>query len=300
MTWRIVAITTATVLFVAVPASAQVLRPPAPAGGAWAAGKVRDGDGWRNPTIDEALRLLGMEREVGEAWTLLLGGQNVFRPAVAILRQELEDRPEAELDEFAARIADMSLADTTRLGRVRDNAQDALRRATSTDYRYGGTPHRRSFDELVRVYETTAALVLEETGGTDPFLEASQSERHYDYHGDNFMTLFRIYGSDPEGRGRDYVLGVQRGSARPPPCIRPARRDDEPWPEFCERNLPRNTTWCRAGQVLHGDTVDAAIERRYGRVWTNNTRSGPLAVDGLPEAAAEWWSVCWKSLSPFR
>ncbi len=298
MTWRIAAIATAAALFADVPAWAQVLRPLPPAGGAWAAGKVRGGDGWRNPTTDEALRLLGMERGVGEAWTLLYD-QNVHRPAVAILRQELEARPEAELDEFAVRIADMSLADTTRWGRVRWNASRALRGATRTDYGYGGTPHRRSFDELVRVYETTASLVLEETGGTDPFLEAARSNRHYDYVVDN-LDLLAVYLGDPEGRGRDYVLGVQRGSARPPPCIRPARRDDEPWPEFCERNLPRNTTWCRAGQVLHGDTVDAAIERRYGRVWTNNTRSGPLAVDGLPEAAAEWWSVCWKSLSPFR
>ena len=93
MTWSIVAITTATILSVAVPASAQVLRPLTPAVGAWAAGKVRDGDGWRNPTTDEALRLLGMERGVGEAWTLLLGGQNIFRPAVAILRQELGGSP---------------------------------------------------------------------------------------------------------------------------------------------------------------------------------------------------------------
>ena len=293
MTWRIAAVTIAPAMFVGVPAAGQVMRPLSPPGRP-AAGMLHDGDAWRNPTVDEALRLLGMERE-GEAWTLLYG-QNVHRPAVAILRQELEARSEADLKEFANRLADVILADTTRLGRARSNANSALWGAARADYSYEGTPHRGSFDELVRVYETTAALVLAETGGTDPFLEAARSDKRYDN-----LNLLRVYFGDPQGRGRDYVLGVQQGSARPPPCILPARRDDEPWPEFCEKNYPWQTTWCSAGRVLHGDTVDAAIERQYGRVGTTTSRSlGPLAIDGLPEAAAEWWGVCWKSLAPYR
>ena len=282
--------TIAPALFAGAPAAGQILRPLWPPG-PYTAGMVHDGDRWRNPTVDEALRLLGMDRE-GEAWTLLYG-QSVDRPAIAILRQELGARPEAELDEFAHRLADMILADTTRrVGRARRNATGALRGATRADYSYGGTPHRGSFDALVRVYETTAALVLEETGGTDPFLEAARSDKRYDN-----LNLRAVYFGDPEGRGRDYVLRVQRGSAKPPPCILPARRDDEPWPEFCEKNRPWQTTWCSAGRALYGDTVDAAIERQYGRVGYITTRSGgPLAVEGLPEAAAEWWSVCWTAL----
>lgn len=281
--------TIAPAVFAGAPAAGQVPRPPPSE--PYVEGMVHDGDGWRNPTLDEALRLLGMDRE-REAWTFLYG-QNVHRPAVAILRQELETRSESELDEFAREVADMILADTTWLGRARQNAGSALRGASRADYNsYGGTPHRGSFDELVRVYETTAALVLEETGGTDPFLEASRSDKRYDN-----LDLLAVYFGDPGGRGRNYVLGVQRGSARPPPCILPARRDDEPWPEFCEQNYPWETTWCRAGKALYRETVDAAIERRYGRVGRITTRSnGPLAVEGLPEAAAEWWSVCWIAL----
>ena len=292
MTRRIAAMTTASVLFVGAPAAGQVLRPLAPPErSAW--GLVHDGNRWRNPTVDEALRLLGMDRE-GGAWTLL-HGQSVDGPAIALLRQALEARPEAELDEIAGRIADMILADTTRRGRARSNGTGALWGATGTEYSKGGTPHRGSFDELVRVYETTAALVLQETGGTDPFLEAGRSDKRYDN-----LSLLRVYFGDPEGRGRDYVLGVQRASAKPPPCILPARRDDEPWPEFCEENYPWQTAWCEAGSVLHEKTVDAAIERRYGRVGKITSRSGgPLEVGGLPEAAAEWWSVCWIALAPW-
>ena len=98
----------------------------------------------------------------------------------------------------------------------------------------------------------------------------------------------------------DYVLGVQRDSAKPPPCIPPSHPDHEPRPAFCEKNYPRNTTWCRAGAVLHEDTVDAAIERRYGRVGTSTSRSlGPLPMEGLPEAASEWWTVCRKPTVPW-
>ncbi len=223
---------------------------------------VHDGDQWRNPTIAEALRLLGMEME--EAWPLVYT-HDVSRPAVAILRQTLETRPEAELDEFANKIADLMVANTT--WTLRSNAESSLMRATRADYsHYGGTPHLGSFDALVRVYEEAPG----------------------------YGNLQAVFSADPQGRGRDYVLGVQRGSGKPPLCLPPSSPDDEPWPAFCEDNIPRFTTWCSAGSVLYQATVNAAIERQYGQVATTTSRNTPpLPIDGLSKPAAEWWSLCW-------
>ncbi|MDE2762844.1 MAG: hypothetical protein OXQ94_14695 [Gemmatimonadota bacterium] len=267
MSWRITTLAMATTLglFAGVPVAGQELTQPPP--GRTAAGMVYDGNQWRNPTIAEALRLLGMERE--EAWTLVYT-HDVSRPAIAILRQTLETRPEAELDEFANKIADLMVANTT--WTLWSNAERSLIAATRADYsHYGGTPHRGSFDALVRVYEEAPT----------------------------YGNLLAVRHADPQGRGRDYVLGVQRGSSKPPLCLPPESRDDEPWPRFCEDNSPSSTTWCRAGSVLYQDSVYAAIERQYGQVATTTSRNTPpLPIDGLSEPAAEWWSLCWTPTVP--
>lgn len=256
-------------------------------------GMVVDGNTWRNPTVGEVLRLLGMDKD--EAYPLLYG-QNVERPAIAILRQELEPRGEAELDALANTVADMILADQTPEGRIRSNASWVLQAAARDDVSYGGTPHAGSFDALVRIYETRAAEVLADTGGNDPFLAAERSGTTY--YG---LSLYHIFRTDTVGRGRDYVLAVHRSSDPPPDnCQRgggPRSEQDvleRPW---CQYD-PRSTTWCVAGRLLYGAIVDAAIERKYGSVWNDPGASGPLPVDGLPEMAAAWWRVCWTGLTP--
>lgn len=82
----------------------------------------------------------------------------------AILRQALGQDPAIDLDGLADALADMILADRSPEGRVRRNAAAALRWASSTTTTdYGGTPHAKSLDALVRVYETRVAQVLATT-----------------------------------------------------------------------------------------------------------------------------------------
>ena len=69
-------------------------------------GMVLDGDGGRRPpTPAEALGALR-----GDPGVALPTGAQRFYPAVAVLRQEYESRPAAELDELANGVADLILA----------------------------------------------------------------------------------------------------------------------------------------------------------------------------------------------
>ena len=225
----------------ALPASAQD-RPPVPP----AKGMIHTGDGWRQPTVRDALEALARQA-------------SLYDPAVAILRQAFGPRPAAELAGLADRLAEM-VADTTLPRDVRNNASSALTVSASDAYNAGGMPHPyddggtpypQAFDILVRVYE----------GGIDE-------------------ELYSILAADPE-RGPAYVRNLFEQSERPALCFRGHYRGPGDPPE-CVGD-PRDTPWCRAGGVLYGDIVDEATHRMWPR-GVPIVAGDPLPVpDGLPK-----------------
>ena len=281
MTCRMSATTLAlAILYSVVPAAGQAGPPPA-------RGMVADGGEWRNPTVEEALRALTLER--GE-WRPLRR-QDVHSPMAAILRQALGRDPATDLDGLADALADMILADRSPEGRVRRNAAAALRAASSTTSPdYGGTPHAKSLDALVRVYETRAAQVLAASGGEDPFLEARGSQRAL-----LGQSLSDIFWADREGRGRDYVLGVQRRSNPPPEYC---GQDRSALPQKSLAMCRRDSTWCVAAGTVYARIVHDAREedarRRGVPLWEGAfPRGAPELPPGLDEAAVRWFRLCY-------
>ena len=267
------------ILCSAAPAAGQGVRP--------ADGMVLDSGEWRNPTVEEALHALTLERH---AWPLLRD-QQVHRPIVAILRRGLQSGPAADLDGLADALADMMLADRSPEGRIRRNAAAALKAAASPGPDYAGTPHRKSFDALVRVYETRATQVLTAGGGDDPFLVARGSQREF-----LSLGLSDILWADREGLGRDYVLGVHLRSDPPPEHCGRSRRELPPGDEYSLPRCRRDSTWCVAGHFLYWKIVQDAREedarRRGFTLWEVTNGQIPPLPPGIEEAAARWFRLC--------
>ena len=285
------------ILYSAVPAAGQAGPRPAD-------GMVLDDGEWRYPTVEEALHVLTLGR--GE-WRPLRT-QEVHRPITAILRQLWGHDPAADLDGLADALADMILADRSPEGRVRRNAARALRAAASPGSDYGGTPHPKSFDALVRVYVTRTAQVLAASGGEDPFREARGSQGVL-----LSMSLSDVYWADREGRGRDYVLELHERSNPPPDycglrrgggvigVIRDGERRLE-FPQGDQTNLAlcregKDSTWCVAGGTVYARIVHDAREedaRRRGiPLWEVNDGGTPPLPPGLDEAAVRWFRLCY-------
>ena len=267
MTYRTIAATLAiAILSSAAPAAGQAGPPPA-------RGMVADDGGeWRSPTVEEALHALTLEHR-GE-WRPLRR-QSFHSPMTAILRQALGRDPAIDIDALADALADMILADRSPDGRVGRNAAAALTAASSPAHPdYGGTPHARSLDALIRVYETRAAQVLAASGGEDLFLEALGSQ------GELLLSqsLSDVFRADPEGRGRDYVLGIQQRSNPPPEyCGQDRMQLSRKDRAVCRQD--RDSTWCVAGGIVHNIMVhDAREERRQ-------EAGNPLVGNGFSPAA---------------
>ena len=284
MTYRTIAPTLAiAILYSAAPAAGQALGPP-PARGMVA----DDGGEWRSPTVEEALHALSLEH-LGD-WRPL-HRQSLHSPMTAILRQALGRDPATDLDALADALADMILADRSPEGRVRRNAAAALTAASLPAHPdHGGTPHAGSLDALIRVYETRAAQVLAAGGGEDLFREALGSQ------GELLLSqsLSDVFRADPEGRGRDYVLGIQHRSNPPPEYCGQDRmllsREDR---AVCRQD--RDSTWCVAGGIVYNIMVHDAREedaRRRG-IPLLETAFRPPLPPGLDEAAARWFLLCY-------
>ena len=192
-------------------------------------GMVLDEDGgWRVPTPADALGALRGDPDVA----LPVGVQR-FEPALAVLRQEYESRPAAELDELANALADLILAsDPEYMTEEYYVNRDAFRVLSSAAAGGRGPPHPGSFDALVRVYETIAAEALA-SGGADPVAELerrkSGSSRRL------WSALTRIFQADRTGGGADYLLAVIAAS-------QPPRLED--W-----YGLPQSL-WCIAASII--------------------------------------------------
>lgn len=269
-------------LYSAAPAAGQTGPPPV-------RGMVVDGGEWRNPTVEEALHALTLE---GRGEWRPLRSHSVHSPMTAILRQALGQDPAIDLDGLADALADMILADRSPEGRVRRNAAAALRWGSSTTTTdYGGTPHAKSLDAMVRVYETRVAQVLAASGEEDLFLRSLWSQGEV-----LSITLSDIFQADPEGRGRDYVLGIQQRSNPPPEYCGEDGRSRLPQERLAMCRW--DSTWCVAGHALYSEVVDDAREedarrRGFSGVWIVNDGEVPPLPPGLDEAAARWFRLCY-------
>ena len=210
--------------------------------GAARAALVLDDDGWRTPTPDEALRLL-VEGPPGEGagWAAPALNRPDYEPVIGILAQRFEARPRAELDALADALVALILEDDPERGQIRDRASFALVVAANSDKARPGepsTPYRGAFDAFRTVYETLAARALA-GGGDDPFdvLErpmrgvyrvSAEAETRYS----RLMSALRdIFVSDPDGRGRDYLLELIASSGPPEPGA-------------------AGSVWCQASYIL--------------------------------------------------
>ena len=196
-------------------------------------GLVLDEDGgWRPPTPADALGILRRDPNAPRI------GAGVRRdgPAMAVLRQEYEYRPAAELDGLANAMADLLLSlespeHMTEEYRLQGDILGTLAAAAR-----GGdhTPHPGSFDALVRIYETIVAEALA-SGGTDPVEELVRRSGR----GRGTLRLRRalrsIFNADRAGRGADYLLAVIAASDPP---------TGDRWPR-----LPASL-WCEAANIV--------------------------------------------------
>lgn len=198
--------------------------------------------GQRFPTPADAMQVLR------EEWT--------GRSAQAVLRQEFESRPQAELDALANELADILLAGSPG-SRSDDRIWMAARSALLTSAKRAkwwigplerweegtpGIPHAGSFDALVRVYETRAERALA-NGGTDPFQEAYREGLPIGagpHFSDLAIALSDIYWADPAGEGGDYLLALLE-TAEPPK------------PHDWDNIVAIHGLWCHAAQTLRGD-----------------------------------------------
>ena len=206
-------------------------RPPSAAG--YVRGMVLDGaGGWRAPTPADALRALRGDPDVLPHLDGDLGS-----PAITVLRQELESRPAAELDELAHALADLILTSedpditSEEYGLQRD-IFSVLAYAARTSGR--GTPHPGSFDALVRVYETLVAEALA-GGGTDPVAEITRRRPGGSLR--VWGALRSIFRADRDGRGADYLLAVIAAS-------KPPERETGDW------HPSPDSLWCVAASIV--------------------------------------------------
>ena len=216
-------------------------------------GMVLDGDGgWRPPTAADALGALR-----GDPGVPLPFGVQRFEPAVAVLRQEYEPRPAAELDALANRLADLILASDEPEDMTEEYyfERDAFRVLRSAARSGRGMPHAGSFEALVRIYETSVAEALA-GGGTDPVAELRR--RRPGGYSRLSWALRSIFSADRLGRGADYLLAVVAASE--PPKL-------EDW------RTGWQSLWCTA----------AGIVRAYGLPPEENPRRAELPDSALDD-----------------
>ena len=167
-------------------------------------GMLKENGVWKNPTPEAALHAI---------MTLKTGGT---RAAEAILRQEFEIRPPAELDAFAAELARIMVNGT--------NAESASAKMAlifaAKDFE-SGTPYAGAVDVFIRIYE-------------------SFENRTHRRAAAALRGVFKT-------GGEDYVRNLFNSSEQPPPCTQcgsfvDCSEVENPCPNVC--------TWCVAGDIL--------------------------------------------------
>ena len=228
-----------------------------------------DADGWRPPTMSEALDIL---------WGRRSGMTEMEHPTdvgVAFIRQVHETRSPSELAAFANELGEILAVDTeypSPENRAQTSAAVALIAAVGE--RPTGTSFPPAFDVLTRVFETRVDRILGGGDGDPAYVAARQSRRTRIQLS---VALWRIYRADPGARGHDYVAEVARSATAPAVECRPVATyilpPGTPDPDADKPWCPADSLWCDAWGILM--THDRETGRTTGRL-----RS--IALDGAP------------------
>ena len=191
-------------------------------------GMIEEGDAWKVPTPQTALRAL-------------LEEENHY-PVVAVLRQTMETRPAAELDALAEELMMLILEGTLEQSY---DAKLALREAGSEGG--DGTRYAKAKDIFVRIFES-----FEDPTDPDAF---SALNRVYRTGGAEYVRAVFRSSKQPPSRcpGGQQVI---RRINQPPP----EPHSEDLW--YCPRSL-----WCNAGRILQntgGDPDPEAPDRALG------------------------------------
>ena len=196
---------------------------------------VRDGDAWRFPTPLDALRVLREPPRPGR-W------RPESDPVVAVLAQRFETRSRTELNALADALAALVLDESVDKD-LRREATLALVFAANADKSYPDeavVPYEGGFDALVRIYETMVSRIPDD-GSDDPFYSLGRAfagktgdSLEYARYEQALSALLSVYQSEPDGRGRDYLLALIEASERPDPNT-------------------GGSTWCMASWFLYDE-----------------------------------------------
>ena len=176
-------------------------------------GMVLDEAGHRvPPTPETAIRALLDGEEPGQRGA----------PARAVPTQLFEPRSGVELDAFAARLVGLALADDTSVGQVRRQVLGALSASARPEQ---GIPYEGAFASLVQLFDTYVRdLPADERN--DP-LAALRRHAGQVPHRAAANALGAIRAAEPQGRGRDFLLGLI--AAAPVPETRGAGARASTW-----------------------------------------------------------------------
>ncbi|WP_419950119.1 hypothetical protein [Candidatus Palauibacter sp.] len=239
-----------------------------------------DADGWRAPTMVEALDVVRRQRPE------MLGTGHPTEVGVAFIRQVHASRSQSELAAFANELGEIAAADfdyPSPEHRAKISAVTAL--TAALDDRPTGTPYPPAFDVLTGVFETRVDRILG-GGNGDPAYVAAQQSRHV--RDQLALALEDVYSADPEGRGHEYVAEVARSATPPAVECRPVatyiRPPGTPDPDADKPWCPADSLWCDAWGIL--------MYRESGRSFGDPIRRLDLA--GAPEPE-RYMKLCnWK------
>jgi hypothetical protein len=229
-----------------------------------------DSDGWRTPTMAEALDIIRGRRSE------MIGTGHPTDVGVAFIRQLHGTRSQSELTAFANELGEIAAADTEFMSPenlAQGSAVVAL--IAALDERPTGTSYPPAFDVLTRVFETRVDRILGGGDGDPAYVAAQRSRRTRIQLS---VALGDIFRADPGGRGRDYVAEVARSATAPAVECRPVATyilppgtsdpdADKPW-------CPADSLWCDAWGIL------MTRDRRTGRP-TGRLRG--ISLDGAPD-----------------
>ncbi|MDE0258347.1 MAG: hypothetical protein OXR82_08140, partial [Gammaproteobacteria bacterium] len=133
-----------------------------------------------------------------------------------MLAQRFERRSRAELAALADALA-TGVLDETLDGDLRRETSFPLVRAANADKSYPDeevVPYEGAFDALVRIYETMVSWIPDD-GSNDPFYSLGRAfagktgdSPEYVRSEQAYGAVRRIYLSEPDGRGRAYLLAM--------------------------------------------------------------------------------------------
>ncbi|WP_419950122.1 hypothetical protein [Candidatus Palauibacter sp.] len=229
-----------------------------------------DADGWRAPTMAEALDIVRGRRSD------MLGTGHPTDVGVAFIRQIHATRSPGELAAFASELGEIAAADAEFTSPERAAKISAVTTLTAAvSERRTGTSYPPAFHVLTGVFETRVDRILGGGDGDPAYVAAQRSRRTRIQLA---VALEDVYRADPRGRGHEYVAEVARSATPPAVECRPRalyiRPPGTPDPDADKPWCPADSLWCDAWGIL------ITHDPRTGR---NTGTRREIAVEGAPD-----------------